>query len=1250
MNIRRALSVAVVVSLAVGLLVVVSPSATAAIQPRTVPAGPIRTVTLVTGDVVGVSEVGGGKLATDVTRPHGAPGGVRAETIGRDLYVLPDEAMPYLAAGVLDRRLFDVTELLADGYDDQHSDGIPLIVTHSAATPSSANPAPAPAGTTIVRQLPSIRGQAVRAPKKKTRDVWRSLAARPTAASTATVSFGQNVAKVWLDAKVHASLAESTAQIGAPAAWAQGLDGTGVTVAILDTGVDAAHPDLAGQVTQAVSFVPGQSTNDGNGHGTHTASTIVGTGAASGGVESGVARGAKLLVGKVLGDDGSGDDSWVIAGMEWAAHSGAKVISMSLGGSDPSDGTDPMSLAVDDLTTETGALFVIAAGNTGSEAGMSAPGAADAALTVGAVDGADQLAYFSSMGPRYGDYGMKPDITAPGVDILAARAGGNAQDGYYQTMSGTSMATPHVAGAAAILVQEHPDWSAPQLKDALMSTSKPLPYTAYQVGAGRVDVAASIAATVTATGSTYFGFQAWPHISTDPVNRTVTYSNSGADPVTLSLNETATVAGGPYDVDPTADAGSPAPAGMFTLAATQVTVPAHGATTVIATAHPNLGANGRRYLGQIVATDPQGTVEARTQIGLYVEDERYTLHISVRDRAGQPVGALLEFQMFGVDGDPVLVTVPATGEADVRLRAGTYSAFTYVDVAGSHGPDSVGLALLGDPEIVMDHDRTLTLDARQAVEVKAEVPDRTEDRTRYLDWYRADSGGVSVIGVQYLLPATYDSMFALPTKKVTTGSFEFEARWRKAYPLLTLSAGPTDIAVLAQAGSGLFDGKNHLDTVAVGSGTPAEYQGQDVAGKAVIVTRSDALTEQQQAAAAAAAQAKLLVVVNDGPGKLFDWVGSDDGGYSTVPVVSVTARVGAPLLAQAGQGRLWLDVVGVPDSPFVYDLAAPYPGQIPADLTYRPEAKQLATVDMVFHGDTRYDGAEYRWDYRPYRQFAFGFIQRMGMPGTRVDYVSAQPGTAWASSAISGPQYSLVSVSDVHAYAPGSRVTDEWFGPVTRPRDGGGFWSSTRYDGFAQLNVQPWADGGGGHAGYLVQGDNLTMTVYQDGALVATSEGWASASLFPPPGQVTYTVDLQASRDPSVWRLSPRTHTVWTVVSRPVASPDAVEIMPFLQLDYDVATDLAGNGHPGQQQVGLRASHLDGAVGTGRILGMTLDVSFDDGATWRPAQLSRAADGWSADFQAPNQGYVSLRASAWDSAGNKITQEVIRAYGLQTSR
>ncbi len=106
------------------------------------------------------------------------------------------------------------------------------------------------------------------------------------------------------------------------------------------------------------------------------------------------------------------------------------------------------------------------------------------------MDSNDQLADFSSTGPRFGDYALKPDISAPGVDILAAKAGGTAATGYYVSESGTSMATPHVAGAAAILAQEHPDWDGQRIKDELMSSSKALPdYTDYQVGNGRVDIA-----------------------------------------------------------------------------------------------------------------------------------------------------------------------------------------------------------------------------------------------------------------------------------------------------------------------------------------------------------------------------------------------------------------------------------------------------------------------------------------------------------------------------------------------------------------------------------------------------------------------------------------------------------------------------------------------------------------------------------------------------------------------------------------
>lgn len=195
-------------------------------------------------------------------------------------------------------------------------------------------------------------------------------------------------------------------------------------MAVLDTGYDPGHPDLKDVVEESESFVPGEDVTDRNGHGTHVASTVAGSGAASDGKEKGVAPGVDLHVGKVLSDAGVGYDSWIVAGMEWAARDAhARVVSMSLGSSEYADGETVLARAVDELSAETGALFTIAAGNDGPDAQtVRSPGTADAALTVGAVDSADAIASFSSRGPRYGDDALKPEITAPGVDILAARS------------------------------------------------------------------------------------------------------------------------------------------------------------------------------------------------------------------------------------------------------------------------------------------------------------------------------------------------------------------------------------------------------------------------------------------------------------------------------------------------------------------------------------------------------------------------------------------------------------------------------------------------------------------------------------------------------------------------------------------------------------------------------------------------------------------------------------------------------------
>ena len=341
---------------------------------------------------------------------------------------------------------------------------------------------------------------------------------------------------------------------------------------------------------------------------------------------------------------------------------------------------------------------------------------------------------------------------------------------------------------------------------------------------------------------------------------------------------------------------------MFALSATSVTVPAGATASVTVTAQPALGADGRRYLGEIIAARDGGGERVRTQFGLYLEDERHDLDIAIRDRSGRPLPGYVQLQKLGEVGDPLLVLIDESGRQTVRLRAGTYSALTYVEVAGSKGPDSVATALLGDPEIVLDRDRALNLDARKAVEATAQVPRRTEDRVLAMNWYRAAGEG-SAVDSQYLLPPYVDSMFVLPTKRVKTGDFEYETRWRKAYPLLTLTHRGAPVSVMPQAGSPFYAGKGGLTAVYAGTGAPEEYAGLRAAGRAVLVTRSDAVPAAQRAAAAAAAGAVLLIVVNDGPGKLLEWYGGDDGSDSAVPVVTVTARGRRPARRRGPRNR-----------------------------------------------------------------------------------------------------------------------------------------------------------------------------------------------------------------------------------------------------------------------------------------------------------------------------------------------------------
>ena len=306
------------------------------------------------------------------------------------------------------------------------------------------------------------------------------------------------IKRISLDREVHALLDVSVPTINAPSVWNEGYDGSGVKIAICDTGIDKNHPDLKGKVVVENKFLSSiwgiiEGPEDNNGHGTHVAGIAAGTGSALGGKYRGVAPGALLINAKCLDMFGSGYLSDVIAAIQWSVEQGANVISLSIGATGPCDGTCDLCMAVNNAV-DRGVVVVVAAGNSGPDPGtITCPGNAEKAITVGAIDDHgttstfdDTIAEWSSRGPT-ADGRIKPDIVAPGVNIMSCKYNTNS----YIGMSGTSMATPHVSGAAALLLSVRPSLTPTEVKDALMRNAINLGYEANTQGAGEIDVYAA---------------------------------------------------------------------------------------------------------------------------------------------------------------------------------------------------------------------------------------------------------------------------------------------------------------------------------------------------------------------------------------------------------------------------------------------------------------------------------------------------------------------------------------------------------------------------------------------------------------------------------------------------------------------------------------------------------------------------------------------------------------------------------------
>ncbi|MEU6672910.1 S8 family serine peptidase [Streptomyces sp. NPDC046925] len=1200
-------------------------------------------VTLVTGDRVLVTS--DGKDRAGATALPGADGTVplvQTRQSGKDLYVYPEGAVHAIAAGKVDEELFNVTGLVRQGYDDAHTGQLPLIAVYDKSVDVARTVPAAPRGAERGPVLEPVDGVALKADKKKAADFWAAVTARKSRAAS-------DLSKLWLDAKVDATLERSTKQVHAPEAWAAGYDGKGTKVAVLDTGADAEHPDLKGRIGATKNFTDSPDKEDRQGHGTHTTSTVGGSGAASDGKKKGLAPGTELLHGKVLNDSGSGATSWIIAGMQWAVDEKADVVSMSLGNPARTDCTDPMSTATEELARSAeNTLFVLAAGNTGpSLNSVSSPGCVPGVLTVGAVDRDDSTASFSSRGPAYGSHTLKPEIAAPGVGISAAAAGGRGVYAY-QSMSGTSMATPHVAGAAALVKQRHPEWNAQQIKAALVSSADSgIPGDVTETGGGRLDVKAAVDQKVLGSPAVQGGSFGWPQDDTDRTTVGVPYTNTTDKTVRLKLSLQGV----------TGNDGSAVRSDIAGLGERSVKVPAGATVEVPLKLDPHAGLQRAQYgdvTGRVLAT-ADGGIAVSTPFSLYVQPETVNLRVKLVDRSGKPAGGASSVDLIGTDD--------ATGERrfnegandqTYQVRPGAYFLTGFIatpDADGGRLTDS--LTHIARPQVEVKKDMTVTLDARTAHRLTVRTGKESEVRGATLGFARTWGTDNWLHAGTAAGPRSIRGFYQSVEGKATDGTFESGSYWRAAAPLLSELAvvgGKSLHPMTASTGSANLDGAGRAALVDAGSGTPDELAAAGVKGRIALVEVADGGGASAVARAAKDAGAVAVIAHRTAPGRWYPSVGLSG---SPLPVLGIQKAEAASLLAQLDAGKVELKWKGTAKSPYVYNLAFPETGQIRDDRTYRVRDKDLAANEATYRAmGTATDYVDLPSAVRPSGlEVYFADIESVPAPGKRTEYYSAGT-TGWGHQVSSSFPFGEFMIDPVRTYEKGERRAEKWYEGVLTPAaprdaDGGLALAGERQGNL--IGVAPGFWGDGEHAG--IQGgfgDIGSVRLERNGEVVGES-GWPSGVFSVPAEDSAYELTLSTRKIGSkVWHRSTETQTTWSFRSH-LDEEAYSQGIPMLFPRYDLPEDgmktlAAKDGG----RIGLTATGHAGYK-PGALKSAALSYSYDEGKTWTEAKTSAVKGKWTAtvDHAGASGKQVWLRTRLTDANGSSVTQTVARAYDVR---
>ncbi|MCH1931365.1 S8 family serine peptidase [Shewanella sp. A25] len=959
--------------------------------------------TLITGEVV-----------TAVVRTDGTLGGIRlmgengAEVITsvfqnkNGQYIISPKAQQLVDSRAVDMELFNITKLHAAGYDDASTDKLPVIIKYQDGTLAGSAVPNAIEGATLTDEIELIDSASFGISKDKAAQVLASL------------SNDMTVKGVWLDAVINAhrettngvnalaNLSPTVPLTGAYGNLANKYNGKGVIVAVLDTGYDVEHPDLQGQVLVSKDFsYSSNGVDDLNSHGTHTASTIAGTGHESNGLYAGMAPGAKLLVGKVLTNSGSGSTTGILNGMIWAVNQGADVVSMSLGGSGTScDG--PLVDMVEALSDK--ALFVISAGNSFTRESVGIPGCAPSALTVGAADRENNTATFSSRGPSPDGHSAKPDITSQGVDVVAAASGGRG-DTAYRSMSGTSMSAPHVAGGAAIVMQARPELTPRQVKEVLTSSALPTDAHVLEQGAGPMDVNRAVGQSVIAAPNMELGSFAYDQ-DIGVTQTQVTLTNVSNKDVTLKLKMSLIGEDGKTQM----------PATLAGLGVKSIVVPANGTADVPVWIDSSVALRSGAYgaiTGRIEGTTTGNTdVHVTVPVSFWIQQPEVNLSLNVTDMRGKPAASPSKVYLMNEEDDWGQAVTLINGQANVKVPEGNYAivanVMTYDNDATTNGlvESAAQMAVLNRK---ISQDTHLDFDARNAekLEFKASKPLAPQGYS-FGFTYSLDDNKLAKLAAIDLAPDYVKDMYTW--SQGHDDRFRSFVTTRAIAPEAVLKMQNGEVLEYNKQGMAMsFNGEGSAEVVFVGDGGySVDWSKFDLKGRIALIGNPYYVTSTMVNNAVKYGAVGVLFYR---PGLMGRYKGTI-AGTPRIPAVGLTSEQGEALLAevQAGNNIVSWKGIAAERTPYAYSINHITDGHIDGGQIVLQEQK-MNKIQAAYHSQN---------DERPV------FVDVMGMTNSTGEFYSTGS-TQLVMAPVVRDEYYTATTKNMwtNIVMPGSVITSE---------------------------------------------------------------------------------------------------------------------------------------------------------------------------------------------------------------------------------